>query len=76
MSTVRVWVVEGPCVSEESDSVITDRCEDAGTFAAEAAENAWDASEGDPLKPGPAITIRCYEMPQEDYDALIADDEA
>lgn len=74
MSHIRVWVVEGP-LEGDGDYLVFDSAEEAGIFAAEQAEQAWDGMQTDATKPGPAITIRCYEMDRERYDTIMAESE-
>lgn len=71
---VRVWEVSGPCVSGDADSIVTDNREAAGRLAVEAAELAWDDG-GSEVRPGPRISVYCYEMSRADYAALCGEEE-
>lgn len=73
---VLVWRVEGPGVHEDADMVLYDCAEDAGIAAAEAAEYAWIEMEGSGRKPGPVISIRCYEIPRVEWAAMLASEDS
>jgi len=67
--SVRVWEV-APHPNRDYDYLVVDSAEAAGRAATEAAELAWDGSNEAATTPGPAVTIRCYEMPRDEFEAL------